>query len=110
MGLYQGFGLSFVKITMIIKIEHVTGHGQRPDRGGGDHHQPHHHSVLLPPLRGLRVVPGPLQQQHGGSTFAGYAFLEFQKRANVKYSCLLGLGINLLLPFSQFNFIHSQQH
>ena len=46
-------------------IEHVTGHGQRPDRGGGYHHQPHHHRVLLPPLRGLRVVPGPLQQQYG---------------------------------------------
>ena len=42
-------------------IEHVTGHGQRPDRGGGDHHQPYHHRVLLPPIRGLRVVPGPLQ-------------------------------------------------
>ena len=42
-------------------IEHVTGHGQRPDRGGGYHHQPHHHRVLLPPIRGLRVVPGPLQ-------------------------------------------------
>ena len=42
-----------------------SGYGQRADRGGADNHQPDHHRLLLPPLRGLRVVPGPLLQQHG---------------------------------------------
>ena len=47
--------------SQISPSSNVAGHGQRPDRGCGDHHQPHHHRLLLPALRGLRVVPGPLQ-------------------------------------------------
>ena len=30
-----------------------------------DDDQSRHHGLLIPPLRGLRVVPGPLLQQHG---------------------------------------------
>ena len=30
-----------------------------------DDDQSRHHGLLIPPLRGLRVVSGPLQEQHG---------------------------------------------
>ena len=39
--------------------------GQRAGGGGAHHHEPRHHRLLIPPLRGLRVVPRPLQKQHG---------------------------------------------
>ena len=61
--------------------------GEEPGQwvgGGGLHHQqPHHHSLLVPPLRGLRVVSGPLQEQHGEreaeptDTFPGNVIVKF---------------------------------